>query len=406
MGYSGLSVEMIELVDENNQQIQINNRVDERIQTITDMVNKAVTSTNSANKIILSEIEMLTAIINIDTINTILEDIQDAIVKTKIGLASNKVVTLKELMMIRDLMANQGVNITLPEEALKYVIPKIAINEETLLFILEVPKLEDEVSITAMIVPLTVCGTIIREYPQHIIKTKQKIFTTINHNSFVQKYAEIKEFEDGCIKPLIMGTKGTCNVTANSETTMHFITEDKLLIDNAKEEMLSSNCGPNNRTLTGNFLITFWNCTITFKNKQFQSFEIKSEAEEVQGALHNIEITRKLIKTIDLDLIEQQHIQNRKRITHLNIQQENHEFWIWSLSGGVSLSTMGLIAICIYINVRQRITKTVNNYANQPNLEVLNKIEDTKYENLLVKLGIKTKDEDALSIPPGGVTFP
>lgn len=396
---------MTELVNENNQQIQINNQIDERIRMITDTINKAVTTTNTANKITLSEIEMIAAIINIDNINTILEDIQDAIVKTKIGLASNKVISLKELMMIKDLMTSQGVNITLPEEALQYVIPKVAVNKETLLFILETPKLEEETSLTAMIVPLTVNETIIKEYPQHIVKTKQKLFTTINRNNFVQKYSEIKEFEDECIKPLIMGTKSICNVTAKSETTVRFITEDKLLIDNAKEEILLSDCGPNNRTITGNFLITFHNCTLIVKNKKFQSFEIKSETEEIQGALHNLEITRKLIKSVDIDLIEQQNIQNRKRLTHMNLQQENHKFWIWSLSGGVSISSFGLITLCIYINVRQHMEKSVKKNTQERKPEISKQNEDTTYSNLLIKLGIRTKDEDALPIPPGGVTF-
>lgn len=398
-----LENKMNELTDENNQQIQINNRIDERIKLITETINKAVTYTNTANKIILSEVEMMTTIINIDTINKVLEDIQDAIVRTKLGLASNKVLSLKEIIAIRDLMTNQGVTIKLPEEALQYIVPKIAVNEETLLFILEIPKLEEEMSASTMIIPLTVNETIIKEYPQHIIKTKQKIFTTVNPKSFVQRYSEIKEFDDQCIKPLVMGTKSTCNVTTKSDTTIHYISEDKLLIDNAKNETLSSDCGPNNRTLTGNFILTFWNCTLIIQNKKFQSLEIKSEAEEIQGALHNLEITRKFIKAVDIDLIEQQNIQNRRKITHMNLQQENHKFWIWSLTGGVSIPTLGLIALWIYNNVHQRSKKEVSSNSNQQKSESSGENTNTRYLNLLKQLGIKTKDEDALPIPPGGV---
>ena len=58
---------------------------------------------------------------HIDTINTILEDIQDAIVRTKVELPSKKILSLKEIMSMRNLLVDQGINITLPDETLKFI---------------------------------------------------------------------------------------------------------------------------------------------------------------------------------------------------------------------------------------------------------------------------------------------
>lgn len=394
---------MNDLITQNNQQYQINGRINQRIQLITDTINKAITNNTIANRITFTEIELITTIINIETVNGILEDIQEAIIRTKSKLPSNKILSLKEVILIKDLMINQGVNISLPDEALQYVTPKIAVNDNTLLYILQIPKLEEEKSTAMMIVPLIINNTIIREYPQYLIRTNQKLFTTTKHDNFVQKHTEIKEFEDDCILPLVMGTRSHCNVTKEKETTLQFIAEDKLVISNAINETLSSDCGPNNRTLTGNFLISFWNCTVTFKNKKFKSYEIKSEKMEIQGALHNLQATRQLIKELSVDEIVQENIENRKQLNKVYLKQINQQTWIWSLSGGLSLSTIGIIILLIYASI-QRYTTTIK--IDNPRSSTTKNTEpnaNSQYRDLLVKIGITPKNEDVLSLPQGGV---
>ena len=69
---------MNDLITENNKQYQINNQVNLRLQTLTSTVNKMV-ETSYSNKVMLNEVETLITILNIDTINKILLDVQDAI---------------------------------------------------------------------------------------------------------------------------------------------------------------------------------------------------------------------------------------------------------------------------------------------------------------------------------------
>lgn len=394
---------MDNLITQNNQQYQINERINQRIQLITDTINKAIANNTIANRITLTEIELITTIINIETVNGILEDIQEAIVRTKSELPSNKILSLKEVILIKNLMINQGVKISLPDEALQYVTPKIAVSDDTMLYILHVPKLEEEKSTVMMIVPLIINNTIIREYPQYIIRTNQKLFTTTNHGNFVQKHSEIKEFEDNCISPLVMGTRSHCNVTQENETTIQFIAEDKLVISNAKNETLSSDCGPNNRTLEGNFLISFWNCTVTFKNKRFRSYEIKSETMVIQGALHNLQATRQLIQELSVDKIIGENIENRKQLNKVYLKQIDHQTWIWSLSGGLSLSTIGIIILLIYASIQGHTTKIKIGNARSSTIKPAESNANSQYQDLLVKLGIATKNEDVLSLPQGGV---
>lgn len=395
---------MNELINANNQQFHVNEQINRRIEIITNTVNRAMQNTTIANTVILTEIDMIATIINIDTVNTILEDIQDTIIKTKIELASNRILTLTEILKIKDLLVNQGINVTLPDEALQYVTPKIAINKDTLLYILQVPKMEEEDSVILTIIPLVVNNTIIPNYPRHLIKSKQKVFTTLNHKTFVQKHSDIKEFQDNCIRPLVMGTRSQCNVTSETQTTVQYIAEDKLLLINAKNETLYSNCGPNNRELTGNFLVDFFNCTLTFRDKKFHSYEVETEMQVVQGAMHNVQATRQLIASLSVDVLNQENIENRKRLTHVYLRQADHQNWMLTLSGGISVSSISIIILIVYIRIAQR-SSTINiKESSKTSSPTSTTLPSTSHSDVLSKYGILPKAEDALSPPPGEVT--
>ena len=133
-----LNTTMNKLINENNRQFQVNNVINNRIKDMTSTINKLIEQQSITNKIILEEIDALTLILYIDTINDILEEIQDTIIRARISLASNKLLTLKEVFFLDSLLQNQGFELEFPEEALNYAIPKIVIKNDLLLYILEI----------------------------------------------------------------------------------------------------------------------------------------------------------------------------------------------------------------------------------------------------------------------------
>lgn len=175
-----------ELIDANNEQYKINEHINTRITTLTTTINQLIKSTTDTNMIIADELDIISTIINIDTMNHILEDIQDAIIRTRISLPSNRILTLKEIMNIKALLTEQGVNINLPDEALNFVTPKIATKDSMLLYILQIPEMEKELATVLQVIPLTLNDTIIRNSPQYIIKAKNQILilTIFRHNDF------------------------------------------------------------------------------------------------------------------------------------------------------------------------------------------------------------------------------
>ncbi|XP_055623440.1 uncharacterized protein LOC129766864 [Toxorhynchites rutilus septentrionalis] len=271
-----------ELITQNNQQFEVNNHINERISYLTGTINRIIEKMKT-NELLTNEITSIITIINIDIINKLLEDIQEAIILSKTSISTNKILSIQEISFIKSLLQNQGVTIDLPDDAFQHVIPKFAVSQGTLLYILHVPRLDNKTSSVIQLHPLVHRNQIINNYPEHVVKIGNTLYATSNPQQFVQKAAYLKAINDACIYPLIFGT---------------------LLIQNAKDNLLRSNCGPDDRTLVGNFLITFSNCTINLNNQSFQNNEVVHEMDVIHGALHNVRTTWNKHHYFDISTIE------------------------------------------------------------------------------------------------------
>lgn len=141
-----------QLVQENNHQIKINKQIGNSISELTSAINQIIEKQH-INQIVLDEMDLITTFLNIDTINKILINIQEAILFSKIHVTNSKMLTSKEIHLIRTILSNQGVQTDIPEEALNYVSPKMVTSDKTLLYILHVPELEQEESTVIRIYP-------------------------------------------------------------------------------------------------------------------------------------------------------------------------------------------------------------------------------------------------------------
>lgn len=342
---------MNDLIEQNNNQIQINNQINQRMQKLTNAINSITERVNS-NRVLLNEIETITTILNTDVINNVLEQIQDAIIWSKVSITNNKILTINEITMIKSMLQEQGIITELPDEALEFVVPKIAVNKDTMLYILQIPQLENSTSIIARIYPLVVNQSIIINYPEYIIKSNSKIFTTLKPEDFVQKSSDIKEFGDECISKLINGNSAECNSTHENGTMQSLIAENSILISNSKNHTIKSNCGPDDRNLKGNFLITFSKCSVQFNGVTFKSDELVTETKLVHGALHNLKISWNYETPRDLRKIDVETTENRRKLDHIHLEQFNTNLKIWTLFGSSSMLTIvSIIVICFIFSV-------------------------------------------------------
>ena len=340
---------MNELIEQNNDQFLVNHHLQERISLLTDTINN-ITTNSYLNQIALKEIDMIITLTNIDIIIDLLDGIQDAITLSKSSLVTNKLFSLREMSTIRNLLSDQGVHIDYPEEALQFVIPKIAVSKTNLLYILNVPLLENKTSHIVKIYPLTINNKKLAYTPSHAIIREKNIFTTSKPEDFVQRFSFINEVQDTCLKFMISGKQSQCISVLDEKTDQRLISENSILISNAKNQTLQSNCGPDNRTLTGNFLITFSNCTVKFNNQSFRNSEMYGNLEIFKRAFHNLNIRWETNKILNVEHISNETLINRKKLQHIYLEHANLKFSMWTIFGSLSMSTVcGIIIFIIVI---------------------------------------------------------
>lgn len=394
---------MNDLINENNRQYQVNNQVNLKLQTLTNTVNEIVENSYS-NKVVLNEVETLITILNIDTINKILLDIQDAIILSKTFTVNTRILSLKEITTIRLLLEEQGIKVDLPDEAINLVTPKIAVSKDTLLYILHVPQLEPEEADIIQIFPLNNDNVVIKNYPNYLIKLRKTLYISDKPSEYVQRHAFIKEFTDSCIQPLIWGTHAHCATKTEYHTETKLIAENTILITNAKNQTISSTCGPNNRNLTGNFIITFSNCSVVFDNLTFSSKEIKSEAKLMQTALYNIRMEHWLQNELNISVIDNQTMTNRKLLHHVSLKQFNSDIQIWSLFGGLSVTTIISITL-IFIYLRRTVNEIWQKISRSRKRKQKPSDANPKEVQRAKEYHTdKLSAEDDTFSPPGGVT--
>lgn len=350
-----INTTMNKLIQQNNKQLTVNKIINDRIEDMTLAINKLIGQQNLENKILLEEYDAVTLVLYIDTLNNVLEELQDTILKAKIHLPNNRLLTLKEILMVESLLVEQGIQIQFPEQALNFVTPKIVTKQDTLLYILQVPQLQNFSSEIIQVFPLTINDKILTDIPPFIVKSEKNWYETTNPEDFIQHQSYLKILEKECIHSILTGVESYCNATRNEKTFSNLITDNKILINNARNISIVSDCGPHDRVLSGNYLITFNNCTVKVNNQKFISKEIPNITPlEIQGAFPELIINRNIIEHHDIEIIHNRTLLNREKLNSISLKQFIHQNWIISIFGGLSVTTICIIAITIFFCSRRR----------------------------------------------------
>lgn len=183
--------------------------------------------------------------------------------------------------------------------------------------------------------PIIYKNHIIDDYPKYVIKGKR---TTSNPKKIVQKAAYLKEVHGTCIYPLIFGNEPSRNSSFTNRTTQLLITENALLIQNARNNTLQSNCKSDDRKLVGNFLILFSNCSITINNQTIQNNEIIQEPDIIHGTFHNIRTNWNYRQNLNISKINNENTGNREKLEHVFLEQRHLRLKFWTLFGGLSFT--------------------------------------------------------------------
>ena len=350
-----INTTMNELIDQHNSQFKINDAINHRLTLLTNSMNQLIEQSHQNMNDSL-DIAGMKLLMNVNIIDEILSNIQDAILGAKMEMPSSRILTPNEMELVTETLLHQGIKLATLEEALTFVKPKVAVNQSQILYILQLPQISNTTATMLEIIPLPVQNQKIINSPTHLVHYESEFFTTKTPTTSVQKNADLTIFSDNCVKPLLRGKNSTCQTTFHSRTEVQLVSDNKILVTNARGEILTSNCGPDDKTIRGNILLTLNDCKVTIANSTYEVSDISLKTD-VQGSFYDTLINVQEVKPFNISKIDDGAMNNTELLQNINLRQFDHSNFIHLLFGISILIGIGLIIVTLLIWNLKRVVK-------------------------------------------------
>lgn len=357
-----LRVSNRKLVRENNQQIQINKQLQERINAIIKVMNEQ--QAIITKQIIRARQEIinhrqtnqnftaLTQVFKISHHMELLKNHFDTVFETiqlaRLNVISKNFLESEELDFIIERLQEQNVTLISTDQAYEFLGIKALYKDSKIYFIILIPQIVGESFRHLLIEPLPVNNKIIKIPASHAIINPGSTYfiktscQTIEENILCDTKDLIDLSKDECYARLLHGSSGNCSmVETHNHTEIKRITDNHIVLMNAKTSNLSTNCQLSNRTLSGTFLIYFNNCSVNINNQSFSSLEHHHSSPAFVIPIEGLEIKQKSIETVvSLEKLHEFHLQNREELEHIKITDRTQ-----------NKSAFGLLIFAIFLGI-------------------------------------------------------
>lgn len=365
-----INSELENLTDNNNKQIILNNDLRDNMENLTGALNSLIKIETENSKSSIIRDNLIKAILTLDTLKEEIDGIQTAITLSKLNIVNSKIISTVEAEWIYQGFKDQGVTTDSMESAFHLISTTVGANEHLLVYILNIPDF-DETTYTNLRIEAVVTN-------QQRIKLKGNHFLSNEINLFAIKTTEkkfgnwsfykLEDLEnmsnDKCISNLLKGFDSRC--VYETTTTHEQIIEmnPSTVFVNEVNDTLETSCGVSSRKLTGSFLITFENCSISIRNRTFSNRIIGIVNQPLFAPSAHLKVTKEALEErINIHSLHLQNKLNLKQLHHLNLKADSHK---WSLIGGFSISSTVILTLIFYICLKPKNRQTVKIQHPQP----------------------------------------
>lgn len=375
------------LVTENNEQVRINHKVQDRINRIINTLNDQqnviknnfigfrqdiINGKNTSDEIkIVKEIFNLN--LNIDIMATQVNNIFEAIQMSKVKVISKDILSTEELNEATKILENENVIIDSFDQTIEY-LDLIVIHKHTkIVFIVLIPTLQKDIFEHQLLEPVVKNGKLLDLHYTQALSNDHSTYLIIGEcmragQSVICSRQHIKDVsKDTCYSKLLRGLSGTCDlVEATAEQQVKQITSNYILITGQESIPITSNCGISNRSLSGSTLLFFRNCTVTVNNTSFTDIEYVAKQQPFIIPLNGLEIIEKTISTnFTLQKLKEVNLQTRQQLQNLHRQQKNSTI-------GTSIAIIAVVIILILYLITSHSTRFRQpNHQSEPRRSVL-----------------------------------
>lgn len=355
-------------------QIVINDKINERLNTFTNFINYEQTKignalsnrdqlfTNEINRenFIIQEIQYLNQInYNIDILANHLGDISESIVLAKLNIISKFILQPDELEYIHQLFNNMSFSIQSEEHIFEVLELQAYYSDKKIIFNLNIPNFSKEIfKFTHLLqIPINSTETIAIEYPFIAHNNGSIHYFTDKcrriEQTFICDKPSFQELIDNsqCIGKIIQGNDARCQHT--DFPTMESVTrpeDDYILITNSKLKTVANNCGSNNAKIQGSVLIHFENCSITINNLTYtNSWKLRWDEIQITPIIFKQINKTGMLEKLTVEKLKNFHFENLSQIKLLQLQIDGHDYVFLGI-----LATSIIIFIASILRLRQR----------------------------------------------------
>lgn len=373
-----INTDLNKMTDNSNQQIIINDELNQGVNNITDAINKVIISHRKTS----TAVDLLNILMNLDILNNEIDHIQDAILLAKLEMISSKILSHHEIELINQILSSQGISPALLDEALSFASATIGTNGEIILFIINIPHFSQSTYQHLKIEPIIFNSQRIKLNGNEYIHGNGKLFLKNGNcqklgNWSLCTQSKLKDVsEDDCIFKLITGKNSRCNYDVISHHPAVTEMSQTTLLLNEVNDTLRSTCGISDRNLTGSFLITYTNCSVSIRNFSFTNQVIETTNQQFYLPTVGLEIAQHYIEhPTDIHTLNRLHQRNLEHLKKLQLTTDTHR---WTLIGGLSSSlTIMLLFIYILFKIKRQTTISITTETKTHSPEEVSKSQST-----------------------------
>lgn len=346
----------LKMLQENvNKQVIVNEKFEQTINSMEKQINEQ-------NKNIVSKIEeiiMLNSQLRKEFENYKLKDIikenlryllnqlekyENIILNSKLGYLSKNILNSEELHMYR-----------IDTQTLQYIKVAVAQYENSLLIIVQIPKMSENKYFHTSIIPLPNKDTLeLNTFVTEVLISHNQIYHLLTVEFDVKK---LKLIENICIKNILTNDLKNCTMISNVKETVEMFSSNIIITKNLKKTFIKHTCSDQQIEIQGNNVIKFSNCKINFRNQTFKNnMETKFENIMLPNTIKNISYTN--LSNIHLEELHRLHIDNTKKVKLLEYTQIQSN-WVSHTKDAILAFLIIIVIAYIYLKTRQSTAITI-----------------------------------------------
>lgn len=336
------------LASSNNEQIEINNVFEDRLNAISKLISTSISSKLNST---FTSLEIINLMFNIDLAKEKLESINEAVVLAKVKVVSKNILEENELKLIFDKLKTQNFSLSSMTEMFAYLEAAVEYKDEIIHYHVNIPQVEggfDKLHVE----PLIIDNKQIKIDHNEILIKDNKTFAVAAQcletlTNTLCKPSQLQDISsDQCVPRLVRDAAGDCIFKeVSDETDVKAIGDGTILIRNAITPVrLTNTCGMASHTIVGTFLIFFRNCSITLNDDTYENIEMQHKEQFEILPFFNVTIRQRNIEPlVDMHELHDLHIKHRKKLEMFH-EQRTKDNWI-SFSVIASITVIMLFVI-------------------------------------------------------------